>query len=127
MKPKTEKARSGKCGEDCAVRYLKRRGYKIISRNYRIRHKELDIIAENKEYIVFVEVKTHSGKRSDDGSFGSPAHAVDRKKRENTISCARSYLSSHPCQKQPRIDVIEIWLGGMFPKVNHIKNAVMAK
>ncbi len=124
MKAKTEKAKCGKRGEDAASRYLRRRGYKIIDRNLRIRHKELDIIAENKEYIVFVEVKTHSGKRSDDGSFGSPAHAVNRKKRENTISCARSYLSSHPCQKQPRIDVIEVWLGGIFPKVNHIVNAV---
>ncbi len=126
MNPKTEKAKCGKRGEDCASRYLRRRGYKIVARNYRIQHKELDIIAENKEYIVFVEVKTHSGKRSDDGSFGSPAHAVDRKKQENTLSCARSYLSYNPSQKQPRIDVIEVWLGGIFPKVNHIVNAVKA-
>lgn len=66
-------------GEDAAARYLKKKGYKITARNYRTPHGELDIIAENKEYIVFVEVKTRNARS--DRKYGRPADAVDGTKK----------------------------------------------
>jgi putative endonuclease len=122
MEKPNKKAKCGKRGERLASLWLKLHGYRILHRNYRIVHKELDIIAENKEYIVFVEVKTHSSRK--DGSFGRPANAVNYEKQQNTISAVRSYLRYNPSEKQPRIDVIEVWLGKPFPKINHIKNAI---
>ena len=65
----------GKKGETVAVRYLKKQGYRIIEQNYRSKAGEIDIIAREKQSLVFVEVKTRSSR-----SFGSPKWAITAKK-----------------------------------------------
>lgn len=121
----------GHIGEDIAADFLKRNGYRIIARNLHISHNELDIIAEDSEHLVFVEVKTRSCAYMSDSEFGAAGRAVNFKKRTNTLKAAKNYLYTHQTEKQPRIDVIEVYLiergeRGDVPrllKINHIRNA----
>ena len=116
----------GILGEKLAAKYLKSNGFKIIESNIHQSHKEIDIIAYNKEYIVFVEVKTRSVGKDLYCQYGSAAAAVDRKKQNNLLFAANSYLSKNNTDKQPRMDVIEVYLDKQTQKllnINHIENA----
>lgn len=114
----------GKFGEDKAVSYLKIKGYKILSRNYRSgRGGEIDIIAEDRKGIlVFVEVKTRTN-----NSMGDPADAVNYYKKKNIINTALKYIHKNRLYEQDaRFDVIEVIPRYSFlkiPKINHIKEA----
>lgn len=131
----TEKQILGRLGEDIAADHLEKNGYKIVARNLHLSKNELDIIAEDDEYIVFVEVKTRSCLYPESGDFGIPSRAVDSKKRGNTVKAARDYLYSYYGGKQPRIDVIEVYIlesqsefkTPTVLKVNHIRNAFDAR
>lgn len=131
----TEKQELGRLGEDIAADFLEKNGYRIISRNLHLSRNELDIIAEDEEYIVFVEVKTRSCLYPEGGAYGTPSRAVDSKKRGNTVKGANDYLSSYKVEKQPRIDVIEVYLlesKNQFKtptvlKINHIRCAFDAR
>ena len=74
---KTKRQKFGEQGEALAVRHLKKAGYKIIETNYRTRLGEIDIIAKDKDTIVFVEVKTRTSVH-----FGSPKWAVTPQKQK---------------------------------------------
>ena len=125
---------TGKLGEDIAVKFLEENGYKIVCRNIHISRKEIDIIAEDDAFLVFVEVKARSY-FPETNEFGTPGYAVDSKKRMFTINAAKEYLRRNPTDKQPRIDVIEVVLrpsgeGSLYPQVlsvNHIRHAFDAK
>ena len=128
IKPQN-KAEVGRLGEKLACKYLRKNGYKILENNKQESHKETDIIVANKEYIVFVEVKTRSVDLDLYSSYGTPASAVNKQKQSNLIFAARSYLANHPTDKQPRMDVIEVYLekrSGKLLKINHIENAYLA-
>lgn len=99
----------GDCGEDAVVRYLKRRGYRILARNYRVRGGEIDIIAATFRYIVFVEVKTRD-KYTDCERFGHPADALTEEKKAHLLHAARRYLAEHYTTKKPRFDLAEVFL-----------------
>lgn len=128
--PATKKQVTGRLGEDIAVNFLRENGYTVKDRNIHLSHNELDIVAEDENYMVFIEVKTRTYK-GDDGSsdYGTPAMAVDLKKRTDTVKASRAYLSKHRTKKQPRIDVIEVYLNQSdngsptLIKINHIRNA----
>ena len=95
---------SGQAGEDAAVATLKRSGYKVIERNYRNFLGEIDIIAEEGGYLVFVEVKKRNSV-----AFGESLHAVDKKKQEHIIRSATYYLKDHRClDRKIRFDVVGI-------------------
>lgn len=127
----TEKQTLGRLGEDIAADYLEKNGYRIIRRNQRLGKNELDIVCEDDECIVFVEVKTRSCLYPESGDFGIPSRAVDESKRKNTVKAARDYLSQNYINKQPRIDVVEVYMleeksefkTPKVLKVNHIRNA----
>ena len=129
--PMTDNQILGKLGEDIAADHLEKNGYSIVSRNQRVAKNELDIIAEGKDCLVFVEVKTRSCLYPESGQYGIPSRAVDISKRKNTVKAARDYLYSHHTEKQPRIDVIEVYILDQKSefktptvlKVNHIRNA----
>lgn len=113
----------GALGEVSAARFLREKGYDIVTANYHCRLGEIDIIAENAKYLCFVEVKTR-GERS----FFAPADAVDYGKRQKIIATAKFYLSSHPTKKQPRFDVAEVYTKqGKVQKIRLIKNAFDAE
>ena len=118
---------TGRLGEKAAAKFLRKNRYKIADMNVHSSHNEIDIIATNKEYIVFVEVKTRHTEPSLQSFFGSPAAAVNYSKQKRTIEAARHILSSGKYTGlQPRFDVIEIYLDKTSNKVlniNHILNA----
>ena len=127
----TENQALGRLGEDIAADYLQKNGYNIVNRNLHMSRNELDIIAEDESFIVFVEVKTRTCLYPEAGPFGIPANAVDISKRKNTVKAARDYLSQNYINKQPRIDVVEVYMleeksefkTPKVLKVNHIRNA----
>jgi putative endonuclease len=108
----------GRKGEDKAVEHLEDEGYKILKRNWKAGKLEVDIIAENKDYIVFVEVKT----RSED-FLVPPASAVTREKQRSLIYCADRYIKWNGVQKECRFDVITVISSGESLQVEHIENA----
>lgn len=115
----------GDIGESAAVKILKRNGYKIVARNKRFSHNEIDIIAEDESYIAFVEVKTRTADSTLDSPYGPPSAAVTRAKQTRLIKAAQEYLKKYPTGKQPRMDVFEIWLdkNKKVLKTHHILNA----
>jgi putative endonuclease len=117
----------GRLGEKKAAHFLRNNGYRIVAKNIHISHNEIDIIAKNKDYIVFVEVKARSTDKDLSYDFVTPAGAVDRKKQQRTIAAARTYLATCKYNAlQPRFDVIEVHLDKTDKSVihiNHITNA----
>ena len=120
----------GRLGEKLAAKFLKKNGYKILEKNNRQSRNEIDIIATDRKYLVFVEVKTRSVFEDDPYSpYGTPADAVNAAKQRRTVSAAQSYIYNNPgrhTQKQPRMDVIEVYLSKetkKLIKINHIVDA----
>ena len=114
---------TGKNGEDIVATFLRKKGLSVIKRNYQCRFGEIDIIAETKEYIIFVEVKTRK-----QNSMVSAAEAVDYHKQQRIMLTAEDYISKTLCEKQPRFDVAEVTTfktdeGVIKYAVNYIKNA----
>ena len=108
----------GRDGEDLAVSFLKKKGYKIIERNFRTSFGEIDIIAKDGEVIVFTEVKTRT-----DESFGSPFEAVDRRKRQKMRDVALCFLKMKKKELPARFDVLSISTAGGKKHVEHIQDA----
>lgn len=120
----------GDFGERIAVRYLRLRGYTVKERNWRSGHAEIDIIAANLSSIAFVEVKTRTYTQDNIDLAPPPGNAVRSDKQRLTRQAAKDYLWKHPTKKQPRMDVIEVWLvrdegtnKTKVAKINHIKAA----
>lgn len=109
----------GRFGEILASRYLRCQGYDILSAHYQSRFGEIDLIAENKKFICFVEVKTRS-----ENMLSSPSDAVDFSKRNKIISTSQFFIKKHKIEKQYRYDIIEVFFeNDEAVKINHIKNA----
>ena len=110
-------------GENKACEYLRKKGYKIIERNFRKRYGEIDIIAidssETEKVLTFVEVKTRT---SDE--FGSPLEAISPWKLKSLIKTAQFYKMTHPkLPESLRIDAVSVLLqDGQVRKIEHIKN-----
>jgi putative endonuclease len=108
----------GSKGENLAAAFLKKKGYKILSRNYKTPFGEIDIVAKDGETLVFVEVKTRADK-----SFGEPFEAVNCRKREKLRKVALSYLKNCCKNDLPsRFDVMSIQAGDKN-EVEHIIDA----
>ena len=115
------KLQVGKYGEDLAVAFLEKRGYKIIDRNFRIRGGEIDIVAIEKNTLVFVEVKTRTSLQ-----FGLPQESVTKNKiyfLERAAKFYRNRRKNLPLAE--RIDVVAIDLSQDLPKIELIKNATL--
>ena len=107
MKWSLQRRQTGQTGEEIAARFLHRKGFRILERNYRCDVGEIDLIAEDRGTVVFVEVKTRKSLAS-----GAPEEAVDREKRRKIIRAAQRYLQ--PWSRWPqhvRFDVVGIELG----------------
>ena len=112
----------GAIGEVLAARFLRDKKYNILSSNFRCRQGEIDIIASDGPYIVFVEVKT----RSKDSLY-TAREAVTLNKQRKLIITAGVYLSRYPTKLQPRFDVVEVITESGAPtkvsEINHIIGA----
>ena len=112
----------GAWGEAKAAEYLAAHRYKIICNGYRCRFGEIDLIAQDKTYLIFAEVKTRSN-----SDFAEAREFVSYQKQNKLRSTASVFLSEHPTKLQPRFDVIEIYapMGTQTkdPKIEHIMGA----
>ena len=117
----------GRIGERAAAKFLRKNRYKIINKNIHLSRNEIDIIAEDKEYVVFVEVKTRSvADHIGEASAFVPSQAVTKDKKQRTVTAARAFLTRYKKLRQPRFDVIEVYLNKdnyKVIKINHIINA----
>ena len=113
------KQRLGKEGERIAEGYLKKKGYRLVERNYSCAAGELDLIVLDRRVVVFVEVKTRTGQ-----TFGSPFEAVEFRKQRKMIQAAQYFLAEKKLQQRDaRFDVVGISSAGRDPMVEHIENA----
>jgi len=113
------RSETGKLGEDSVCAYLTERGYRIAARNYRIKGGEIDIIAENGDYLAFVEVKS---RRPD--SLVTGFEAVNKRKKGLIIKTAADYCCKHPSMLQPRFDVAQVIIQeGRVLSIDYIPNA----
>lgn len=118
----------GRLGESLAANYLRRKGYRILGRNYRSKIGELDLIAAKNQTLVFVEVKTRTGR-----TVGEPYEAVDNRKRQKLLKLADGYLAFggianlRAVFEDTRIDVISILMSkeGRIRNLEHIRDAVI--
>ena len=108
----------GDLGESLAARLLEQKGFTVLERNFHCRYGEIDIICQNRETIVFAEVKAR-GKNM----LGQPAEAVTAGKQRKIIFTATRFLQKNPSPLQPRFDVLEVFLDETPPKIRHIPNA----
>lgn len=111
----------GTYGEEQAALYLRSKGYDILKMNFRCRTGEIDIIASDMDYLVFVEVKLRKN-----GNYGTAAEYVMYSKQRRILSAARYYLAGKKLEKQPRFDVVEVIAPQgekEKPKINHIEDA----
>ena len=108
----------GKKGEELAAEYLEKAGFSILNRNWKSGKLELDIIAENRDFIVFVEVKT----RSEDFQM-HPVTAVNRDKQRSMIYAAEIYIQRNYVDKESRFDIITIIAKGKAFEIDHVENA----
>ena len=109
----------GKLWEIQTAKYLRKHRYKLLSVNYRTRFGEIDLIASNKKYICFVEVK-----QRDENSIAKPSEFVDSSKQSKLAASAKLYLASNKTDLQPRFDVAEVYTkDGKFQSINYIENA----
>lgn len=113
------KKRVGAWGEAEAERYLVKKGYCILEKNYRAEGGEIDLIARDKENLVFVEVKT--GTRD---TFGEPEDRVDRRKQIQIGKVAMGYLMAKNIEKMDcRFDVVSVIKNASKTEIRHIEDA----
>jgi putative endonuclease len=108
----------GKRGEDIALRFFRKKGYRVVERNYRTPFGEIDLIARDGDILVFIEVKTRA-----DIAYGRPFEAVDRRKREKMRKVALSFMKRFPAEVPARFDVLSIDMEAGREKIEHIPDA----
>ena len=123
----TPKRKIGNIGESLAAKYLRKKGYKIIKKNYVALGAEIDIIAENKDTVAFVEVKTRTVGRENPKEL-RPAASVTKKKQQKIISTAKYFLGGKNNEKHVSLDIVEVYLNDNKKpnKIIHIENAFNA-
>jgi putative endonuclease len=112
----------GKLGEKLAQKFLKKKGYRIRETNFRCRTGEIDIVAQQKDYLVFVEVRTKSSL-----DFGAPEESITQSKKGKIINSALTYINTH--QNLPplwRIDVVAVEVNqkGKPKRIELIENTI---
>ena len=108
----------GAYGEEQVAGLLRGKGWKLLEQNYHSRYGEIDMIAVDGPYIVFIEVKT----RAQDAGTG-PLEAVTPAKQRRIIQTALCYLQEHPSRLQPRFDVAAVVVGEVGLAFEYLEDA----
>lgn len=112
----------GRWGESLVAEELRRRGCRVVASGYRTRFGEIDLIAEDGPYLLFVEVKLRKSDR-----FAPGRAFVDRGKQERIRTTAEIYLVQNPTERQPRFDVAEVYApqgtATAQPQIVYLENA----
>lgn len=113
---------TGPWGEALAAEYLRKKRYTVVASGYRSRFGEIDLVVQNRTYLVFVEVKLRKN-----ADFAQAREFVDSRKQERLKTTAEIFLSQYPTKLQPRFDVIEIYapegIHTLHPEINHLEDA----
>lgn len=113
---------TGAWGEELAAEYLRKKRYKLLAAGYRSRFGEIDLIASDRKFLVFVEVKLRKS-----AQFAKALEYVDRRKQNRIRTTAQMYLAQNPTALQPRFDVIEIYapegIETAYPEIYHLEDA----
>jgi len=113
---------TGAWGEAVAAEYLRKKHYKIIANGYHCRFGEIDLIAQNRKFLVFVEVKLRKSAK-----FAQAREYVDIRKQDKLRITASMYLSENPTALQPRFDIVEIYapegMATVSPEIYHMEDA----
>lgn len=112
----------GAWGEALAAEFLRKKKYRIVAVGFRSRFGEIDLICENKQFLVFVEVKLRKS-----AAFAQAREYVDRRKQDKIRVTASIFLSKYPTNLQPRFDVVEIYAPQgretQQPQITHLEGA----
>lgn len=112
----------GAWGEAVAAEYLRKKHYNIVANGWHSRFGEIDLIVQNRKYLVFVEVKLRKSNR-----FAQAREFVDSRKQDRLRMTASIYLSQNPTKLQPRFDIIEIYApegtATASPEIYHMEDA----
>lgn len=112
----------GAWGETLAAEFLRKKHYRIVGTNFRCRYGEVDLIVQNRKYLVFAEVKLRKS-----ANFAQAREFVDVHKQNRLRTTAEFYLSTNPTELQPRFDVIEIYapdgISTANPVIRHLEDA----
>jgi putative endonuclease len=108
----------GNEGEELAVQHLLKNGWKILERNWRFGREEIDIIAQKKDTIAVVEVKTRFS-----NFLGEPYEAVSKSKQKSIIRAANHFIEKHDLDLEVQFDIISIILNKNQQKITHIEEA----
>jgi len=93
--------KTGKLGEETAAKFLEKKGYKIISRNFKTRYSEIDLIAREKNSLVFIEVRTRVGEE-----FGLPEETLNKEKKRRLKRAAEAFAAFNKWKGSFRIDAV---------------------
>lgn len=110
----------GKKGEDLAVLHLKKKGYKIVARNFKYQKAEVDIIASKENVLAIIEVKTRSTP-----DFGNPQEFVKAKQIQNLVKAVNFFIIEHELEVEVRFDIIAIIKNQAGTKIEHLENAFL--
>lgn len=108
----------GNAGEEIAMEHLQKNGYRILARNWRHRHLEIDIVAQTGDILVIVEVKLRAS-----NAFGTPEEFVTKSKQKKLIRAADVYIQENGIHGEARFDVISIIQNPQEISVEHIAGA----
>lgn len=117
----------GRRGEEVAAAYLASLGWEIVARNWRTRAGELDIVARDGPWLVFVEVRARrAGRQGAVPTAGAPEESVTPRKQRQLIAMSESYLFELPFDGPVRVDIIALELSGdgTVVRLNHIRDAI---
>lgn len=112
----------GRWGEAAAAEHLRKKGYQLVAAGWQCRYGEIDLIVQNRRYLVFVEVKLRKS-----AAFAAAREFVDARKQEKLRISAEFYLAQYPTALQPRFDVVEVYapqgVQTPRPEIFHWENA----
>jgi len=117
----------GRLGEDTAAAYLEGQGYTLLARNWRTRAREIDIVARQDEWLVFVEVRSRRAARGGGApALGYPVDSVTPRKQMQLVRLVQAYLAEMPWHGLTRIDVIALEFGpdDRAASLEHYRDAV---
>lgn len=117
-----QRKKLGAWGEDIAAHQLEADGFRLVARNWRCRHGEIDLIAQKGELVAFVEVKTRKGR-----NMGAPEEALTPHKSKKLMQLAQLYIAENELDVDWRIDLVAVELdkSGKLLRCEHIPNAVL--